>query len=494
MEERSINRGEVWWISVDDSVGGEQQTGRPVLVLSSDTLNQKHGVYVVAYMTSSKIAEPCRVPVRVNGLEKRVICNQIRTLDSARFTKYMCTLSNDELTRVLRAMAGVFQIPVSPGKIEYTESDDETIERRVEITEAQVEATMYKRMYEKVLDQLVDLRIEMDMMRRRETAVVEEPEVIEEQPEEVVEPEVIEEPPKILGKAVEINTCEMEDLLGIGVNEDVAIRLIEGRPWKKVEDIRTVDGLTSMMFAVLKEVITVTVAEPPKPVVKAVKDYTWDEFKNLNEKLQLLYLDYHRNTLGEKEGQIAEHLGVKTQLLYNYTHKHPALLRGDPKPQKNPKKSLFTLTEIEVPEGAMVNINTASAKELSAQLGMPMKDAYSITGHRNKHGLFGDIEELLLVNRFSQSKFEMYRDHICVKDVAPTVEVKREITPTPVVKYNVNTASPHDLQKAGFNKTQAFKIVHTRKMKGPFYELDDLLDVDCIKKKDVRKLRDVLEV
>lgn len=486
MEQRIISRGDVYWVTVDDSVGGEQQTGRPALVVSAKAAGELNGTHTVAYLTTGGTASPFMPQVMVNRRKNRVLCNQIRTLDQSRFTSYLCTLTNDEMRRVTGALAGALCIPNYPGAVAESEESAESTE------ELRTELEMYKRMYERVLDQLVELRIEVDTAKRMvfvEDAVVEEPSE-EPEPEEA-------EPPKIMKKTVELNSCDMNDLIDIGVNEDVAVRLIEGRPWKRVEEIRTVDGLTSMMYAVLSHVFTVEaeaeVEVPEVPTVKAVREYTWEEFKTLPESTQLLYLDYRRNTLGEKESDIARSFDVKAQAWYNFTNKHPALLRNGKKPQKT-----TTAEVVAVPDGAMVNINTATAKELSEKLGMPMKDAYSITGHRKKHGLFGDIEELILVNRFTKNKVEMYRDHICVVDAVEDVVVVEEppqkITPAPVVKVNINTASQYELQQAGFTKAQAAKIRYSRNKDGPFREIEDLLEIDGIKKKDIRKLRDVLEV
>lgn len=483
MEERTINRGEVWWISVDDSVGGEQQTGRPALVLSTRGTSAIHNTYTVAYMTKGGFASPVMPSVIFGGTKHRVLCNQLRTLDGSRFTKLVTTLSSADMTRIGGALASALGLQ-PPTKQEETEAYVEA--ESEELAVLRVDAAMYKRMYEKVLDQLVELRVETDMAKRM---VIAEPEVVEEPVEVVEDPEPEPELPKFLQKNVELNTCEMADLLDIGVNEDVATRLIEGRPWKNIQEIRRVDGLTSMMYAVLSQVLVVVPVAVEEPevveVIETRREYTWDEFKNLSEDKQKEYLDYRRITLGESESEIATCLGTKVQSLYNYTNKHPALLRTGPKPQKK---------QVEAPEGAMVNINTATPSELMEKLGMQKTDAYRITGHRKKHGLFGDVEELLLVEKFSKKKFEMYRAYFTVEDVASDPPENPSITPAPVVKFNINTASAYELQKAGFNKTQAHKIVGSRKYNGPFYELDDLLNVDGIKKKDIRKLRDVLEV
>lgn len=476
MEERVISRGDVYWITVDDSVGGEQQTGRPALVVSGTGAGERYGTHTVAYLTTGGYASPVTPQVMVNRLRNRVLCNQLRTLDQSRFTSYMCTLTSDEMRRVTGALAGALCIPNYPNGSVVTD-DSETEDN--EIDDLRVELMMYKRMYEKTLDQLVELRIETDMNKR---LVVVEPPV-----EVVAEPEVVEEePPKILRKEVELNTCELSDLLDIGVNEDVANRLIEGRPYKKIEDIRTVDGVTSMMYAFLSKAALVVA-----PVVEE-KEYTWAEFKKLPESEQKSYLDYCRNELGENESCIARKMDVKPGTFSAYVIDHGLGVNNTEKKKKEPRKELS-----EIEPDVKLNINTVTAKDLMEKLGMLKDYAYAITRHRKRNGLFTEVEELLLVEKFSKKKYEEYKEYFTVGeavDEPPEEPEKPEITPTPVVKYNINTASQYELQQAGFTKAQAAKIRYSRNKDGPFRELEDLLEIDGIKKKDIRKLRDVLEV
>jgi competence ComEA-like helix-hairpin-helix protein len=165
---------------------------------------------------------------------------------------------------------------------------------------------------------------------------------------------------------------------------------------------------------------------------------------------------------------------------------------------KKKKKPEPSTVVCEIEPGVKLNINTATANDLMEKLGMKRDYAYAITGYRRKHGLFKDIEELLLAERFYKPAYERYKDYLTVTDEVaeepPKPKMGMKTTPAPVVKYNVNAASAYELQQAGFNKNQAHKIVGSRKRNGPFYEIEDLLKIDGIKKKDIRKLRPVLEV
>ena len=139
-----------------------------------------------------------------------------------------------------------------------------------------------------------------------------------------------------------------------------------------------------------------------------------------------------------------------------------------------------------------VNVNTASGKEIIESLGVSKVIAYSITGYRNKNGRFVEVEELLEVAKITKPIFERIKDYI---EIAPVEESANDApVEESAPKVNINTASARKLMAVGFSKEVASRIVHSRKMRGPFNAVDDLERVDGISAGDIRKLRDLLEV
>jgi mRNA interferase MazF len=89
-----IKRGEVYFVSLDPAKGREQAGKRPVLVVSSDTINAQPLVVTVVAGTDSKnvtrnYPTNIRVTAAESGLPKDTVflCFQVRSLDHARFSK-----------------------------------------------------------------------------------------------------------------------------------------------------------------------------------------------------------------------------------------------------------------------------------------------------------------------------------------------------------------------------------------------------------------------
>jgi mRNA interferase MazF len=88
----TISRGDVYFVNLNPVQGREQAGTRPVLVLSTDTINQLPLVITVVVGTKgSKVGPDCptnvRVPPAESGLpiETVFLCFQLRSLDPGRF-------------------------------------------------------------------------------------------------------------------------------------------------------------------------------------------------------------------------------------------------------------------------------------------------------------------------------------------------------------------------------------------------------------------------
>lgn len=458
MADGMILRGEVYWVSVDDSVGAEIQTGRPAVIISGNRSNETSPVVLVAFITSQGHPHPHNVSVKVNGEHRRVLCDHIRTISKERLTRHIGMLANHEMIRITGALATAMCIPIRGPETTQNEQESK------EITSLKAECEMWKRCYDVAMTQLVDLKVNSDLALRMARAGYDYEET-EEFEEEVPVEEPVEEPVKVPEpvveeeqKQVEVNTCTAEELKKCGCNPVVVENILNHRPYKELDDLRKVPGVTSVAFGILKHklcCIPVKVEEPevvvqPEPEVPEVVE-----------------------------------------------------------PEKTPE------IEETVPEaviggaavGEKVNINTASAKEIMEKLGTVAAYAYYITGYRNKNGNFVDLKELLDVKHLPKSWYEKYKDQLTLGGEEPKADVAKTGTPPEEPKQpeppkeeeapkklNINTASTRELMEVGFSKSAAAKIVNTRKKYGKFRTLDDLVYQEDVSGKTLRKLRDKLEV
>lgn len=293
-----ILRGEVYWISLDDSAGSEIKTGRPAVVVSGDSANEKEDTVIVAFITSGGIPSPYNVSVVSPEGKKRVLCRQLRTVDKSRLTKFEYKLSAPEMIRVTGALAGSMCIPLRTPESTAQEKENK------EITALKAECEMWKRCYDVAMTQLVDLKVSSDLALRmarvgyeyeesdeteefeeaevEETPVVEESPKVEEKPEPepenesvveqeapVVEP-VVEEP--VVVKKVNINTAslrEMAECFGTSMfyPNKISVHRKKNGLFVDLEELKLVEGLPKNFYERYAHLCTIGVEEQP-PVVE----------------------------------------------------------------------------------------------------------------------------------------------------------------------------------------------------------------------------------
>ena len=316
-------RGEVYWVSVDDSVGSEIRTGRPAVIVSGDGENSKSETVIVAYMTHSDVIKKwSRVVCYVNGVPQVVCCEQLRTVDKKRLTAYKGCLSKEDMVRVTGALASALCVPLRPNVTERKPDSAEVQKLRVELD-------MYKGMYELVLRQLISERVSNDLGYSSEDEDCDDEYETDEE-SEYEEPEYEEEEPSEDETLIDINSCTKIELVkNLGISSTSAHSIVANRPYKAVSDLRTVPGVTKIAYRLLKSKVVCVV---------------------------------------ESE-------------------------------------------EVEEPK---LNINTASAKELSALTGLSENLMYAITGYRKRNGEYKSVSELSKVERLPANFLERFGDKLMV--------------------------------------------------------------------------------
>jgi mRNA interferase MazF len=100
-----MQRGEVWWVNFDPSVGGEVQKQRPALILSNDASN-KHLNRLQVVPLSSRVDRlyPSEAVVTVNGKPHKAMADQLTTVSKLRLSNRIGRLAAADLIQVERVV------------------------------------------------------------------------------------------------------------------------------------------------------------------------------------------------------------------------------------------------------------------------------------------------------------------------------------------------------------------------------------------------------
>lgn len=271
--EGEFKRGDVYWLKDRDSVGSEERLRRPVVIVSSDKANGTSPMVTAASMTTKMRYGIINVPVNIRGRQSWVLCNQVNCWDKVRLDQYICTVTEAEMAEIDKGLRYALSLN------NYRDDDDgedenrcfreeiESLNRQIadrkdSDTGVVVERDMWKRMYEKAIEMLAEVQLP-----KAEPKVVEEK--VAPKVEKVVDPDPDLEP-------VDINLCTRGDLMKLGLSSDMVSAIFKHRPYKTVNDLRSVPGMNSALFNTLKNRIDCI------PVIKKEPKVVGDKKVNMN--------------------------------------------------------------------------------------------------------------------------------------------------------------------------------------------------------------------
>lgn len=102
------NRGDVFLVQMNPTVGSEIRKTRPCLVVSPDELNHHLRTVVVAPMTTGGQAYPWRISCRFRDRKGFVVLDQLRTVHSERLAKRLGALAPATVATVLATIQEMF--------------------------------------------------------------------------------------------------------------------------------------------------------------------------------------------------------------------------------------------------------------------------------------------------------------------------------------------------------------------------------------------------
>jgi len=101
-----IERGEVYWVAFDPSMGGEIQKTRPAIVLSNNASNLAlNRVQVVPINSNTRRLYPGEALIELKGEKRKAMASQLGTASKLRFGAKLGAIGAADMARVEAAIA-----------------------------------------------------------------------------------------------------------------------------------------------------------------------------------------------------------------------------------------------------------------------------------------------------------------------------------------------------------------------------------------------------
>ena len=105
------DRGQVWWVKLDPTQGSEIQKTRPcVIIVVRPIARARRTLVVIPLTTHGTPRFPLVVPVRCQSRTVYAVTDQIHAVDKTRFSAYVETLSDEDVSVIegaLRQVVGI---------------------------------------------------------------------------------------------------------------------------------------------------------------------------------------------------------------------------------------------------------------------------------------------------------------------------------------------------------------------------------------------------
>jgi len=103
-----VNRGEIWLVNLDPTVGSEIKKSRPCVVVSPPQMHDHLRSVIAAPMTTKSRPAPFRIPVSHGGQRGLILLDQVRAVDKVRLVKKLGAVSAKTLAATLDTLQEVF--------------------------------------------------------------------------------------------------------------------------------------------------------------------------------------------------------------------------------------------------------------------------------------------------------------------------------------------------------------------------------------------------
>ena len=104
-------RGEIWWVALDPTLGSEIRKTRPCVVISVKVLNERRRTIIVVPLSSSpKASPPILIPISCDGHPAVAVSDQIRAVAKERLRSRLGTVTMDEMAALEDGLRQIMQL------------------------------------------------------------------------------------------------------------------------------------------------------------------------------------------------------------------------------------------------------------------------------------------------------------------------------------------------------------------------------------------------
>ena len=96
-----MNRGEVWWVDFNPSIGGEIQKQRPAVIVSNDVSNRTlNRLQVVPLTRNTRRIYSGEALVTLNGRHNKAMANQLTSVSKLRVLNQAGRVSTEDMRKI----------------------------------------------------------------------------------------------------------------------------------------------------------------------------------------------------------------------------------------------------------------------------------------------------------------------------------------------------------------------------------------------------------
>ena len=104
-------RGEIWWVALDPTLGSEIRKTRPCVVISVKVLNERRRTVIVVPLSSSpKASPPILIPLSCCGNPAVAVSDQIRAVAKERLRNRLGVVTTDEMAALEDGLRQIMQL------------------------------------------------------------------------------------------------------------------------------------------------------------------------------------------------------------------------------------------------------------------------------------------------------------------------------------------------------------------------------------------------